>query len=132
MATGRQPWFIYGDAEESNGIEVDFSYNPVQNWQMMIGYAHATKAETVESTNPARLGLPLAAYPEDVLTLWTKYDVQSGALKGWSFGGGIHDSLFRHLHRRPQPHGQNAGLHDRRRCWCSITSSSARRTQRPS
>ena len=46
----------------------------------------------MESTNPARLGLALAAYPEDVLTLWTKYDVQSGALKGWSFGGGIHDS----------------------------------------
>ena len=42
VATGRQPWFIYGDAEESNGIEVDFSYNPVQNWQIMVGYAHAT------------------------------------------------------------------------------------------
>ena len=92
VSTGRQPWFIYGDAEESNGIELDFSYNPVQNWQIMVGYAHATKAETVSSTNPARLGLALGAYPEDVLTIWTKYDVQSGALKGWSFGGGIHDS----------------------------------------
>lgn len=92
VATGRQPWFIYGDAEESNGVELDFSYNPQQNWQIVVGYAHATKAETVASTNPARLGLPLAAYPQDVLSLWTKYDVQSGALTGWSFGGGVHDS----------------------------------------
>ncbi|MEO6003488.1 MAG: TonB-dependent receptor [Opitutus sp.] len=92
VATGRQPWFIYGDAEESNGVEVDFSYNPQQNWQIVVGYAHATKAETVTSTNPARIGLPLAAYPKDVLSLWTKYDVQTGGLTGWSFGGGIHDS----------------------------------------
>ena len=28
VATARQPFFIYGDAEESQGIEVDLSYNP--------------------------------------------------------------------------------------------------------
>jgi iron complex outermembrane receptor protein len=92
VATARQPWFIYGDAEESQGIEVDFSYNPYANWQIMVGYAHATKAETVTSTTPARVGLPLAAFPKDVLSIWTRYDFRSGALDGWSFGGGIRDS----------------------------------------
>lgn len=92
VATARQPWFIYGDAEESQGIEVDLSYNPAAHWQVMIGYSHATKAETVTSTTPARVGLPLAAFPRDVLSLWTKYDVRSGALDGCSFGGGIRDS----------------------------------------
>jgi outer membrane receptor protein involved in Fe transport len=58
----------------------------------MIGYAHATKAETVTSTTPARVGLPLGAFPKDVLSLWTKYDVRTGALNGWSFGGGLRDS----------------------------------------
>ena len=58
----------------------------------MIGYTHATKAETVSSTVPARVGLALAAFPKDVLSLWTKYDVKSGALNGWSFGGGLRDS----------------------------------------
>ncbi len=92
VATARQPWFIYGDAEESNGIEVDLSYNPRANWQILFAYAHATKAETVASTNPARIGLPLAAYPKDVISLWTKYDIRAGALNGWSFGGGVRDS----------------------------------------
>jgi outer membrane receptor for ferric coprogen and ferric-rhodotorulic acid len=92
VATARQPWFIYGDAEESRGVELDLSYNPTAHWQIMLGYSHATKAETVSSTTPARRGLPLAAFPRDVLQLWTKYDIRSGALDGWSFGGGLRDS----------------------------------------
>ncbi len=92
VATARQPWFTYGDAEESQGIEIDLSYNPAANWQIMFGYTHATKAETVASTNPARIGLPLAAFPKDVISLWTKYDFRSGPLNGWSFGGGVRDS----------------------------------------
>jgi iron complex outermembrane recepter protein len=91
-AVARQPFFIYGDEEESQGIELDVSYNPIRNWQIILGYAHATKAETVASTTPARVGLPLAAFPKDVITLWTKYDVLSGALEGLSFGGGLRDS----------------------------------------
>jgi iron complex outermembrane recepter protein len=92
VSTARQPFFIYGDAEESQGIEVDLSYNPMRNWQIIFGYAHATKAETVASTNPARVGLPLAAFPKDVITLWTKYDIRTGPLNGFSFGGGVRDS----------------------------------------
>ena len=92
VATARQPWFIYGDAEESQGVELDLAYNPVANWQVMASYSHATKAETTASTTPARVGLPLAAFPQDVLSLWTKYDVRSGALNGWSFGGGFRNS----------------------------------------
>jgi len=92
VATARQPWFIYGDAEESQGVELDLAYNPVANWQVMVGYSHATKAETVASTTRARIGLPLAAFPKDVLSLWTKYDVRSGPLNGWSFGGGLRNS----------------------------------------
>ncbi|MFM1748667.1 MAG: hypothetical protein RLZZ188_2333 [Verrucomicrobiota bacterium] len=92
VSSARQPWFIYGDAEESQGIEVDVSYNPAANWQVILGYSHMTKAETVASTVPARLGLPLAAVPKDVLQLWTKYDFRTGALAGWSVGGGLRDS----------------------------------------
>ena len=92
VATARQPFFIYGDVEESQGIEVDVSYNPQRNWQIIFGYAHATKAETVSSTTPARVGLPLAAFPKDVITLWTKYNFASGALNGFSIGGGVRDS----------------------------------------
>jgi iron complex outermembrane receptor protein len=92
VATARQPWFTYGDAEESQGIEVDLSYSPVKNWQIMLGYTHATKAETVASTVPARVGLPLAAFPDNVIQLWTKYDFRTGPMAGWSFGGGWRDS----------------------------------------
>jgi iron complex outermembrane receptor protein len=92
VATTRQPFFIYGDAEESQGIEVDLSYNPQPNWQVMFGLAHATKAETVTSTTPARVGLPLAAFPKDVVTLWTKYGFTTGPLTGFAIGGGLRDS----------------------------------------
>jgi len=92
VASARQPWFIYGDAEESQGVEVDMSYNPRANWQILVSYSHMTKAETVASTVPARLGLPLAAVPKDVLQLWTKYDFRAGPLAGWSVGGGLRDS----------------------------------------
>jgi outer membrane receptor for ferric coprogen and ferric-rhodotorulic acid len=92
VATTRQPWFIFGESEESQGLEFDLSYNPQPNWQIMFGYAHATKAETVASTNAARVGLPLAAFPDHTLSIWTKYDVKSGPLNGWSFGGGVRDS----------------------------------------
>ena len=92
VASARQPWFIYGDAEESQGIEVDMSYNPRANWQILVSYSHMTKAETVASTVPARVGLPLAAVPKDVLQLWTKYDFRTGPLAGWSVGGGLRDS----------------------------------------
>lgn len=92
VATARQPWFIYGDAEESEGVEVDLSYNPQTNWQILFAYAHALKAETVASTSRARIGLPLAAFPKDVVSLWTKYDIRAGALNGWTFGGGVRDS----------------------------------------
>jgi iron complex outermembrane receptor protein len=92
VASARQPFFIYGDAEESQGIEIDLSYNPDPNWQILFGWAHATKAETVASTTPARVGLPLAAFPKDVITIWTKYDIRTGSLAGFSFGGGFRDS----------------------------------------
>jgi iron complex outermembrane receptor protein len=92
VATARQPWFIFGESEESQGVEVDLSYNPQPNWQIMFGYAHATKAKTVASTNPARVGLPLAAFPDHTLSLWTKYDIKTGPLNGWSVGGGLRDS----------------------------------------
>jgi iron complex outermembrane receptor protein len=84
--------FIFGESEESQGIEVDLSYNPQPNWQIMFGYTHATKAETVASTNAARVGLPLAAFPDHVLSVWTKYDINTGVLRGWSVGGGLRDS----------------------------------------
>ena len=92
VATARQPWFVYGDAEESNGIELDLAYNPLSNWQFIVGHSHATKAETVASTNPARIGLPLTAFPKDVFSLWTKYDFRSGSLAGLSWGGGFRNS----------------------------------------
>ncbi|HRE81477.1 MAG TPA: TonB-dependent receptor [Opitutaceae bacterium] len=89
VATQRQPWFIYGDTEESQGIELDLAYNPMNNWQLMVGYSHATKAETSKSTQAARVGLPLSGFPKDTLTAWTKYDFHNDRLEGFSLGGGF-------------------------------------------
>lgn len=84
-ATGRQPWFIYGDAEESQGFEADVSYNPLPNWQTLVGYSHSFKAQVISSTTPARVGIPMAGFPKDMLTLWTRYDFRTS---GFFLGGG--------------------------------------------
>lgn len=87
-ATGRQPWFTYGDTENSQGLEVDMSYNPTANWQALVGYSHAFKAEIIESTTPARIGRPLAGFPKDMVTVWTRYDINGHGPNGFFVGGG--------------------------------------------
>lgn len=87
-ATGRQPWFVYGDTEQSRGVEVDLSYNPTANWQALIGYSHTFQSEIIASTTPTRIGRPLAGFPQDMLTLWTRYDFAGHEGRGFFVGGG--------------------------------------------
>ncbi|MDB6168845.1 MAG: TonB-dependent receptor [Verrucomicrobia bacterium] len=87
-ATGRQPWFTYGDTEQSQGLELDVSYNPTATWQTLAGYSHSFKSKIIESTTPTRIGRPLAGFPQDMLTLWTRYDFGGQRAKGFFIGGG--------------------------------------------
>jgi iron complex outermembrane receptor protein len=87
-ATGRQPWFTYGDTEQSTGVEVDVSYNPTENWQALLGFSHSFKAKIVESTTPTRVGRPLAGFPQDMLTFWNRYDIGGRSAGGFFVGGG--------------------------------------------
>ena len=96
IATGRTPFFIYGNTNTSEGIELDLNLAPVENYQVMLGWSHFIKSEVTESTDPARIGRALTYTPRDTVTLWNRYQFRTGALKGVTVSlGGRHAASAR-------------------------------------
>jgi iron complex outermembrane recepter protein len=95
-ATGRAPYFIYGNSESSEGLEWDFNWAPTDNYQVIGGWAHFFDAYVSKSNNPANIGQPLSYTPENTFTLWNRYTFTGGPLNGWTFGfGGRHNDAAR-------------------------------------
>jgi iron complex outermembrane receptor protein len=85
----REPFFIYGLEQETEGIEIDLSYIPVPNWQITLAYSKMFTHEIVASTqNPDRVGEEFAVVPEQ-LNLWTRYAFTDDVLDGLVLGGGV-------------------------------------------
>lgn len=88
-ATGRSPYYIFGNEEASEGVELELNYTPFDNYQVMAGWSHFLKAEVTKSNTAANVGQPLAYTPENTFNLWNRYEFTSGALKGVILGGGL-------------------------------------------
>lgn len=75
--------------QTSKGVDVQFQWQPVPNWQLQGGYAHdhAYIAESV--TNPFTIGKDLVNAPRDSANFWTRYNVPRGRLLGLGFGLGV-------------------------------------------
>jgi len=91
-ALGTAPWYIYGNTAESKGIEADFNFSLTDSWSLMLGYSHDLQNEITQSTVPSQIGLPLGGVPKDYVTLWSRYDIKSGDLKGYYLTGGMRAS----------------------------------------
>ena len=79
---------VPGAVQESRGWEADLVYQPTQNWQMILSYAH-NKVETAEATNPDLVGkIPNAGHIADQLAFITKYSFLDGAMDGLTIGLG--------------------------------------------
>jgi iron complex outermembrane receptor protein len=89
IATGLSPWYTYGDTQVSRGAEAELTWTPVNHWQVIAGYSHSFENKTTASTNPLNVGLPLGSLPDNVYTLWTRYQFADGAIKGLALGGGL-------------------------------------------
>ncbi|RJG11282.1 TonB-dependent siderophore receptor [Massilia cavernae] len=74
--------------QRSQGIEFEINANPLKNWQFTAGIAH-TLSTITESTDPVQVGARLDNAPRNNMNLWSRYDIDSGALKGLGVGLGF-------------------------------------------
>ncbi len=84
----RQGFRIQSGESSSKGVELDLTANPLPGWQI-LGAASFITAEVSGDANPARIGLRLPNTPDRTFSLWNKYTLQGGKLKGMGFGLGV-------------------------------------------
>lgn len=72
----------------SNGVELDLGYAILPNWQVILGVGFQD-ATITEDNVPANVGLEQPNVPNQMASMWTKYDFDKGSLKGLSVGLGI-------------------------------------------
>jgi iron complex outermembrane receptor protein len=95
----RSPYFITGGLERSEGVEVDVSAALTRNYQIVLSYGYMWQAETVKDPQtPAQVGRRIFNTPEHVVSVWNKYTILTGKLKGLSLGGGVRYSTEHYAH----------------------------------
>jgi len=100
--TGRSPYFIFGNSEATQGIELETNWAPNDNYTLVAGWAHTLKAETTKSNNATFVGRRFGAIPENTYTLWNRYAFTTGALKNLSIGAGLQHNDGTNLSQDPQ------------------------------
>jgi iron complex outermembrane receptor protein len=86
-ATGLAPWYLYGLANESKGVEIDLDFMLTNAWSLKVAHSHDLGngwTKTVAGGPP--LGRPLGGVPKDQGSVWTRYDNRQ---QGWFVGGGF-------------------------------------------
>lgn len=84
--TGRRS--ILSGQQKSDGFELNLVGRPLDGWDIVAGYSHFD-ARVTQDTDPTQVGLPLVDAPENHVSLWNKYELQSGDLKGLWLGYGL-------------------------------------------
>ncbi|MDF5723904.1 MAG: TonB-dependent receptor [Rhizonema sp. PD37] len=74
--------------QRSRGIEFDLTGEILPGWNVIAGYAY-TDAE-VTKDNTIAVGNQINNVPKHAINLWTTYEIQSGALKGFGAGLGFY------------------------------------------
>lgn len=73
--------------QASHGVEADLAGEILPGWKI-IGGAGYLDARVTKDTSVA-IGNRLPAAPRHSASLWSTYQFQEGALRGWGFGGGV-------------------------------------------
>ena len=82
------PFFLDAVGEERHqGVDFDTTFSPVKGWNFIMSYGFIDARVTADQHLPSRVGLRPAGIPEDTYSIWTKYTLQTGCLRG--FGAGI-------------------------------------------
>ncbi len=101
IATGRSPYFIFGNSEASKGLEFESNWSPSNNYSLIAGWAHTTEAETTKSNNATFVGRRFGGVPENTYTLWNRYTFTNDLLKGLSLGFGLQHNDGTNLSQDP-------------------------------
>lgn len=75
-------------AERSRGFEAELNATPLPGWTVTAGYAH-THARITKSNLAYQIGARETNSPDDALSLWTRYDIQTGPMTNFGAGIGI-------------------------------------------
>lgn len=78
---------------ESKGVEFDASGRILPGWNLTFAYAFNQATIVADSTYP--VGNVFQNAPRHSGSLWSVYDMQRGALRGVSFGGGLQAYSYR-------------------------------------
>ncbi len=89
IATGRSPYFIFGNSEASEGFELETNWTPNNNYTLIAGWAYTTTAETTKSNNALFVGRRFGGQPANTYNLWNRYTFTGDTLKGLSLGFGL-------------------------------------------
>jgi iron complex outermembrane recepter protein len=73
--------------QQSRGIEFDATWKILPNWNLMASYAQTIAKVAHDKTYSA--GNRLVNAPRNSARLWSVYEIGSGVLKNFSFGGGV-------------------------------------------
>lgn len=88
--TGQVPLFIPGGTQAARGAELELYYAPRSNLQFILNYTRLWEANiTQDTTQPFIVGARLRNAPPYSASLWTRYTVDTGRLRGLFFTGGV-------------------------------------------
>lgn len=80
---------IQGGKQRSRGAEFDLLYTPLDSLQVIAAFSTCDAVYERHPISPAFDGSRLVATPDQTFSVWGKYSVKEGALKGASFGAGV-------------------------------------------
>jgi len=75
--------------EEAKGVDFDFFYRPVENWQIQLAGAWIDSEVVSNRDDPLLEGRQNVDAPKFQLRMFTSYEFAGGPLDGLSVGGGI-------------------------------------------
>ena len=74
--------------EESKGFELEVNARPLEGWQLVFNYAY-TDARIKSATDPIQVDARLTNVAKNSASVWSRYDIPAGALKGLGVGVGV-------------------------------------------
>ena len=74
--------------EQSKGLELELNARPLEGWQLDFGYS-LLDAAVRSSIVPIQIGARLPNVARNSASLWSRYDVPAGVLRGLGVGVGV-------------------------------------------
>ena len=88
-------FYVVTGEQRSEGVEVEGQWHPNDAFELHGAYAHIDAEITRDNTYP--VGIPLPNVPRDSLSLWGKYTLRSGALRGLGLSLGVVHNSDKHF-----------------------------------